>query len=138
MLSDVAMSTQLTFSNTPEILSSFDNTTIGSSHIFRTADNRERHGSLNRSAKLNHVFVVLRVDSWLIDLDVLSDDNFSDLNKSATFVHHIPLTICLNVARSSGVMVSALAITGIKLTRLPRRFMTSISKGLRLVNQQVV
>lgn len=44
------------------------------------------------------------------------------------------LTFCLNFAKSAGVKVSALAMTGIKLTREPKRFMTSMSKGDNLGN----
>lgn len=45
------------------------------------------------------------------------------------------LTFCLNLAKSAGVNVSALAITGIKFTREPRRFITSISKGRNLIKR---
>lgn len=38
----------------------------------------------------------------------------------------------LNDWRSLGVKVSALAITGIKLTREPKRFMISMSNGFKL------
>ena len=38
----------------------------------------------------------------------------------------------MKVKRSFWVKVSALATTGIKLTRVPNRFMTSISKGFKL------
>ena len=44
----------------------------------------------------------------------------------------VRLTRCLNTARSDCVNVSAFAITGIKLTRVPRRFIISMSRGLRL------
>jgi hypothetical protein len=36
------------------------------------------------------------------------------------------------LARSEGVKVSALAMTGMRLTREPKRFMTSTSKGDKL------
>ena len=39
---------------------------------------------------------------------------------------------CLKTSRSFGVRVSAFAMTGSKLTRVPRRFMISISKGFKL------
>lgn len=41
------------------------------------------------------------------------------------------LTLALKAAISSSVRVSDLAMTGIKLTLVWRRFMTSISRGLR-------
>jgi len=41
-------------------------------------------------------------------------------------------TFCLNWARSLGVRVSALETMGMRLTRVPRRFMISMSRGLRL------
>ena len=44
----------------------------------------------------------------------------------------VELTRCLNWNKSCWVSVSALATTGIKLTRVPRRFMISISRGLSL------
>lgn len=45
---------------------------------------------------------------------------------------HCPLTLVLKAMRSCGVMVSALAMTGMRLTREPRRFMISMSRGFRL------
>ena len=45
------------------------------------------------------------------------------------------VTFCLNLAKSAGVNVSALAITGIKFTREPRRFITSMSKGRNLIKR---
>jgi len=36
----------------------------------------------------------------------------------------------LNLARSAGVSVSALAMTGMRLTREDKRFITSMSSGL--------
>ena len=47
-------------------------------------------------------------------------------------------TFCLNAARSFGVKVSALAMTGIKLTREPKRFITSISNGFRLCHLLII
>lgn len=41
-------------------------------------------------------------------------------------------TLSLNPARSAGVSVSALATIGIRFTRVPRRFMISMSRGLSL------
>lgn len=41
-------------------------------------------------------------------------------------------TRCLKWTRSSRVSVSALAMTGTMLTTLLRRFMNSMSRGLRL------
>ena len=41
-------------------------------------------------------------------------------------------TRCLKVCKSVWVRVSAFATTGIKLTRVPRRFMTSMSRGFNL------
>lgn len=41
-------------------------------------------------------------------------------------------TLCLKTARSVWVRVSALATTGMRLTRVPRRFMISMSRGLRV------
>ena len=54
-------------------------------------------------------------------MDVKSHDNWEKV-----------LTRALNKARSFWVSVSALAITGIKLTRVPKRFMISMSKGFNL------
>jgi hypothetical protein len=42
---------------------------------------------------------------------------------------HRSLTLALKAVTSSSVRVSDLAITGIRLTLVWRRFMTSISKG---------
>ena len=41
-------------------------------------------------------------------------------------------TLRLNVARSAGLRVSALAMTGTRLTLELKRFMTSISKGFKV------
>ena len=41
-------------------------------------------------------------------------------------------TRLLNVSKSLGVNVSALAITGMRLTREPKRFMISMSRGFKL------
>lgn len=42
------------------------------------------------------------------------------------------LTLVLNLARSDGLSVSALATTGIRLTRVHSFFMTSMSRGFRV------
>lgn len=42
------------------------------------------------------------------------------------------LTMVLKLWRSSGVIVSALAMTGIRLTRVPSFFMISTSSGFNL------
>ena len=45
--------------------------------------------------------------------------------------HRLALrTRLLNLARSAGVSVSALAMTGMRLTREDKRFITSMSSGL--------
>lgn len=46
----------------------------------------------------------------------------------------VVLTLSLYCAKSRGVSVSALAMTGIKLTLEPRCFITSISRGFNLQN----
>ena len=45
------------------------------------------------------------------------------------------LTLILKFSRSSGIIVSALATTGIKLTLLPNLFMISTSSGFTLLAQ---
>ena len=45
---------------------------------------------------------------------------------------NLPRTRCLNTKRSFWVRVSALATTGMRFTRVPRRFMISISNGFSL------
>ena len=47
-------------------------------------------------------------------------------------VDKVPRTRCLKTNRSFCVRVSALATTGMRLTRVPRRFMISMSKGFNL------
>jgi hypothetical protein len=45
------------------------------------------------------------------------------------------LTLILKFSRSSGIIVSALAMTGMRLTRVPNRFMISTSRGLILTGK---
>src|SRR5882762_11343208 len=79
--------------------------------------------------------------NWgLVDADVLGRNDIPNLKKARQYSfsrkvkkNELPHTLCLNVKRSFCVSVSAFAITGIKLTRVPRRFMISISSGLSLV-----
>lgn len=60
---------------------------------------------------------LLGVDRWAVDLDVLSSNNLSDLVISTYITPDTEIrTMYLKLCRSSWVMVSALAMTGIKLT----------------------
>jgi hypothetical protein len=87
---------------------------------------------------------VVRFHRRLVAADGLADDHVSDLfagdDRSEQATLHLKpgghSTRCLNLSKSCGVSVSALATTGIKLTRLPNRFIVSISRGFNLVNHQ--
>jgi hypothetical protein len=82
--------------------------------------------------------LVILLDWRLVDLDVLGLDDGANLDMEISTTGDpteeagLMLTLDLNLARSAGLRVSALAITGMRLTREPRRFMTSMSRGLRV------
>ena len=77
---------------------------------------------------------VVGVDGWDVDLDALGFNDSTNLVRgvSAESADGRGPTRILKLARSSGLMVSALAMTGIRLTLDPSRFITSTSSGLTL------
>jgi len=83
-------------------------------------------------------WLVVLLEWGLVDLDTLGFDDGANLevSKLATALrstgNDVALTFVLNLARSIGLRVSALAMTGIKLTRVQRRFMTSMSSGFNV------
>lgn len=77
---------------------------------------------------------LLGVDGRTVDLDVLRSNDLSDLidELDNTEGGSRQLTMYLKFCRSSWVRVSALAMTGIRLTLVPSLFMISTSSGLTL------
>jgi hypothetical protein len=124
---------ELTLGDTPEVLSAFDCSTVGSGDVVGTSNDGERHDIVQSSCVLSSSRL-FGVDRWAVDLDILSSNHFSDLYVS-TVLHGIGVTrtMYLKLCRSSWVMVSALAITGIKLTLVPSLFIISTSRGLTLI-----
>jgi len=80
--------------------------------------------------------LVIWFDGRGVAPNILGCDDFADLleyiNVFFWMVKLLLRTRCLNKKRSFCVNVSALAMTGIRLTRVPRRFMISMSSGFRL------
>lgn len=136
-LLEVAVVLVLDLSNTPRVLTALDDAAIASLDVLLRADNGKRHSGHKATRVLGSSLVIL-LDRGLVDLDVLGLDNAHNLEYVRNlcvesswlliFIH----TLCLNLARSAGLRVSALAITGIRLTREQRRFITSISRGFRV------
>lgn len=74
------------------------------------------------------------INGWAVDLDVLGSNDLSDLYISSSHLRKDQLrTMYLKLCRSSWVIVSALAMTGIKLTLVPSLFIISTSRGLTLL-----
>ena len=115
----------------PCVLASFAGASIACLDIFLGPNDREWHGRDQAACMLETcLFIVLQ--RWCIDLDALSFDDRAYLKESATLKRIDAIgrpTLCLNLARSKGLSVSALATTGMRLTLVQRRFMTSISNG---------
>jgi len=85
-------------------------------------------GGVFRSRRL------LGINGWAVDLDVLGSNDLSDLSISLSRLHRNQLrTMYLKLCRSSWVIVSALAMTGIRLTLVPSLFIISTSRGLTLL-----
>lgn len=92
-------------------LRSFDDTAVRGMNVLCGPDDGERDGVEQHVSMLGVLFVVQRS----VDADTLCIDD-------------LPAR-CLNVKRLFWVSVSAFAMTGMRLTCVPRRFMTSISNG---------
>jgi hypothetical protein len=123
-----------TFGNTPNVLTTLDDTTIRGSDVFGGANDREGDGVDEHLSMLSILVVVKRRG---VNSDPLSRNNLANLETRLSTPPVITFdrrerTRCLKVKRSFWVRVSALATTGIRLTRVPNRFMTSISKGFKL------
>ena len=84
---------------------------------------------------------VVRLDRRLVDANVLRRNDIANLRAALDprlqrrkdgGEEEGARTRCLKVNRSFWVSVSALAMTGIRFTRVPSRFMISMSSGLSL------
>ena len=127
-----------TFGDTPDVLAAFDDTAVGGTDVLGRADDREGDGIEEHVGVLG---VFLIVERGSVDTDALRINNFPDLQVDASdeafwVMGNKIRTRCLKVYRSFWVRVSALATTGMRLTRVPRRFMISMSRGLRLHSRQ--
>lgn len=131
-LLEVAVVVVLNLCNTPGVLATLDDAAVGGLDVLLGTDDGERHGG-HQSASVNSGGLIVLFDRGLVDLDALSLDDSADLFcVSGGFCMRLRpiLTLCLKRARSDGLRVSALATTGIKLTRVHSLFMTSMSNGL--------
>lgn len=136
-LLEVAVVFVLDLGNTPRVLTTLDDAAIAGLDVLLRADDGKRHSGHKATRVLGSSLVIL-LDRGLVDLDVLGLDDAHNLQYvrnmrvESAWLLIIIHTLCLNLARSAGLRVSALAITGIRLTREQRRFITSISRGFRV------
>jgi hypothetical protein len=131
---EVAMVLVLDFGNAPGVLSALDGATITSLDILLRTDDGEGHGSDQATGVLETRLIIL-LEWGLVDLNTLCVNNGAYLGILVeTHCERLESqrTLCLNLARSCGLKVSAFATTGIRLTLVHRRFMTSMSKGFRV------
>ena len=67
-----------TFSNSPEVFSTFDSSSIVGSNVLRASDDREWHSGREESSMLSRGLVV-GVNGRLVDSDRLRFDDFTEL-----------------------------------------------------------
>jgi hypothetical protein len=131
---EVAVLLVLNLSHAPGVLAALDGAAVARLHVLLRADDREGHGG-DEVAGVLEAWLVVLFERGLIDLDALGFDDGADLQSlvpfdvSVTAAQH---TLCLNLAKSAGLKVSAFATTGMRLTLVQRRFMTSMSNGFRV------
>jgi TctA family transporter len=125
--------------DTPGVATATDATTVSSGHLGVGTNNGEGNLGHDLLVLSNGLLIVKLVTGTFKDLEGVLFDIGKDLEKSASTVsienkgilkkkEH---TRCLKRATSSSVKVSALAMTGIKLTLVCRRRITSMSRGFR-------
>ena len=134
---EVAVGFIFNLGHTPRVLTALYVSIFGDLDILFGPDDGERHGGRQAAGVSCSSFVVF-LDRRLVDSDFLRLDDSSNLEQiwyqftDAAEVAEADSTLFLNCARSRGLRVSALAMTGIRLTRVQSRFITSISSGFRV------
>ena len=96
-LLEIAVVLVLNLGNTPRVLSSLDNPAISALNILLGTDNSEWHSSHETAGMLGSSLVIL-LDRWLVDLDVLSLDDRDDLCPLLAGVHG--KVTCINPTHS--------------------------------------
>jgi hypothetical protein len=133
-LLEVAVVLILDFGNTPGVLTTLYDLAFVVLDVFLGANDGEWHGSRQATGVSSGVFVIL-FNGWLINLNTLRGNNSTNLDimsKDCKLTYTREHTLCLKRAKSDGLRVSALAMTGIKFTRELKRFMTSMSRGFKV------
>jgi hypothetical protein len=137
-LDKVAVLLVVDLDDTPGVATATDATTISSVDLGVGTNNGERNLGHDLLVLSNGLLVIKLVAGTLEDLDGVLLDIGEDLEQSIYTVSIEPKggfqkkhTRCLKRVTSSSVKVSALAITGIRLTLVCRRRITSISRGFR-------
>ncbi len=124
-----------TLGNTPEVLAALHDATIRGLDVLSRANDRKWH-SLRKDARVLSAGLIICLDGGLVNTNVLGGDDVPNLTTqyvNGGFNRETRRrTRCLKVNKSLCVRVSALAMTGMRLTRVPRRFIISMSSGLRL------
>lgn len=130
---EIAVFFILHLSNAPSVLATLASSSIRCDNVLLRTNDREWHGP-NQASGVLQVALVVIFKRRCVNSDPLCLDNLSYLIPSVksgmdcAYQH----TLCLNLARSPGLSVSALAITGIRLTRVHSRFIISMSSGFRV------
>lgn len=150
-LDEIAVRFVVNFNHTPWISPSPCLTTVGevdqvirtdygegnfaltSYQSFLADEGRMTHDNL--LVLLDSLLILILVSGRLEDPDTMMSDvrqNLRGVSLVAKWEISTKLTLCLNKVISSSVRVSALAMTGMRLTLVCNRRMNSISIGLRL------
>ncbi len=129
----VAVVLILDLGDTPRVLTALDNTSVGGLDVLLGTNHSKWHSRHEATRVLGSSIVIL-LNRGLVNLNILRLDDGGDLQRLAVILKQVlaQRTRCLNLAKSAGLRVSALAMTGIRLTREQSLFMTSISRGLRV------
>ena len=120
--------------DTPGILATLGSAAVSGLNIFFGTNDGKGH-CVDEAASVVEAGVVVFFERRLVYLDILSLNGVSNLSrrvkKLTSQLSCDELTLALNLARSEGLRVSALATTGMRFTRVARRLITSMSSGLR-------
>ena len=133
-LDKVAVLLVVDLNDTPGVATAADLATFGSGDLGVGTDNGKGDLVHNFVVLGNGLLVVELVARALEDLNVVVLDVAEDLEMVLVVAQELIsfsiLTRCLKAAISSSVRVSDLAMTGIRLTLVCRRRITSTSRGL--------
>jgi hypothetical protein len=136
-LDKVAVLLVVHLDDTPGVATAADLAAVGVGDLVIGTDNSE--GDLGHDLVVlgDGLLVIELVAGALENLDLVVLDVCENLQRPISTnagwrqQERTKLTLALKAATSSSVRVSALAITGIRLTLVCRRFMTSMSRGFR-------